>query len=253
MKFSKSILYFFLLFILVSSVKGQVVKYKQFHLKNFGVITLPTILDTIGQRLQKDIKIEQINEIKQNKLKAINNIYHLDLTKTILINTVEGTYRFWNSSTLNYFIDTVITILAKNDNNINKIDFSKIELIPNISLRKDISPVNSSYILKNVFSNPDSTSTFLKLIESMLKNIKKTFSDSKVIETISGYSLIENKYPLVKASCLYSSADNTKYIITFIFFYKENFKYSMKFEYKNDDNKNWIQYMYKFLTTMKLF
>lgn len=233
-------------------MKGQVNNFKEFNLKDFGIVVLPAKVDTIGQRLQKDIRIQKITEIQENKLKDINDQYHLDMTKTILSNTIEGTYRFWNSGTLNYFIDTVISILYRNGD-IKTIDYSKIELVPNISLRKDISPVNSDYIIKNIFSNPDTASSFLKIIESMIKTFKTTFSDSKVIETISGYSLLENKYPLVKASCLYSTLDSTKYVITFYFLYKQDFKYSMKFEYKYDDTKNWIQYMYKFIATMKLF
>lgn len=252
MKYLKAVLLFLLCLINVINSKGQVTDFKIFNLKGFGIVTVPTILDTIGQRINKAIIAERIDEIQESKIADINTQYHVNLNKTLLDNTLEGTFRFWNSKTLNYFIDTALAVISSN-RDLNEIDYSKIELIPNISLKKDPTPVSSDYVLNHVFLNKDSANAFLKIVENMLRTLKSTLSDSKVISVSSSYSLIESKYPLVKGSCIYSSFDNTEYVQTFYFLFKQYHRYSLKFEYRKKDSLKWSQYMDKFFSEMKLF
>lgn len=251
MKFRKFLSFFVSFLLLVAYTNAQSPEYKKIFLREFGLVTVPIYLDTVGERLHKNIILNRINEIPQKKLYEINNKYKFNLSKTLLENTLEGTHRFWNSSTINYFIDTALTLLSTNGSK-KEIDYSKIQLIPNISLKRDNNPVSSDYVLIHVFSNKDSANTFLRLVENMMKNLKGTLSDAKIIETNSSYSLVENKYPLIKASCLYSTSDLSDYIITFYFFYKNNYRYSMKFEYSKENYIKWTQNINKFISEMKL-
>lgn len=251
MKFYKFFLCSVVLLLIFLLTKGQQTQYKKFYLNGFGLVTVPASLDTIGERLHKNIILDRINEIPEKRIEEINNKYNYNLSKTLLANTLEGTYRFWSSSTLNYFIDTVLMILSTNGYT-KEIEYPKIQLVPNISLKRDNNPVSSDYVLNHVFANKDSASAFLKLIENMMRTINGTLSKRKIIEITSGYSLIDNKYPLIKASCIYSTLDNSQYIISFYFFYKKSVRYSMKFEYSKQSSEKWTQNMNKFIAEMNL-
>ena len=88
MKYLKVILLFLLCLITVINSIGQATEFKIFNLKGFGIVTVPTILDTIGQRINKAIIAERINEIQESKIANIifstNNITPYCLTHCVV-------------------------------------------------------------------------------------------------------------------------------------------------------------------------
>jgi hypothetical protein len=250
-KLLKSILIFTIFSLIFTFSYAQKSDYKVLRLSNFGEVSVPIILDTVGARIYKQIVTESILETSDKSFEEVNSKFKCDINRTILNYTNDGTIRLWNYKTLNYFFDTLLTIMSKGGD-INAIESSKIEIVPNISLKKDVNPVNSYYVLTNVFQNKDSISSFLGLIEGMLKKIKTTITGLMVEKTNSSYVLIDGKYPLVTVSSTYLGKDNIEYISTFNFFYKENYRYNIKFEYKKEDSSIWEKHMSNFFKNMKL-
>jgi hypothetical protein len=240
------------IFIIISLFcKAQDFSYNKYKLKYFGVVFIPIGLDTLSQDLAKNEillgALERIGNLNQANLK---NKYNVDVTKSQIENASKESYLFWPSH-------TILNILNSNNWSFDKdsiptFDDSKIDFIPNISLRRIPSKAHSSFFKQYYFDTKTSADKFTKMIQDMqTETLQQIFHEAKITNSSSEHFLLNNQFPVVGASVeIKIPFDDEKFMnfkLSNYMVYKNNFMYSLKFEFKAEDAQKWQNYIFSIL------
>ncbi len=238
-----------------NKIYGQVFECKIIRIKNFGVVEIPVILDSIGQNaIKKEIgdNISELVNLNEATLKKEKT----GLKKLILT-------AFDTTSTVFYPIKTINTFLKLNYNKVLTQDsielkyLNDFKLTPNIILKRAKSKISSEQMRNSVFNDKTKLNSFLG---SMLDFFKKNITDisgsyMKMDTAYHSHFIFQEKYPVLKFSYQYTitNDEKTQYIKNAYMLYKYDYIYAISFEYLKSEELSWKKYETKCLSTLKLY
>jgi hypothetical protein len=242
----------FIFFIFQNIVNAQNIETKEYKLKEFGILSIPNFLDTLGQDIGKKVIIENvIEEMSLSGKKSIGNQYSIDLTKTFLSNYDSSIFLFWPNKTLFYLLE----LNFNNQNKDTSTDAGLFEVVPNIVLQRK-SFAYSSAQMKRLFSNKEKAAKFTNtLTDSYVSALEMLFPNVKIDNVTSRLFFYLNDFPIVKITFKYIITEGNKissYTQDLYTMYKKNYNYLFRFEYKSEDERKWTLYEETFFKSIKL-
>ncbi|MGB5023780.1 MAG: hypothetical protein WBO44_00455, partial [Saprospiraceae bacterium] len=206
--------------------------------------------DTLMQSAFKEELIQTFLENLSSKEKEnLQNQFDIDITKTLLSKSNENAYVFIRSKVVLYFLDTPFTHLLNGDTSFN-MDYSKIDLLPQIALKKNKNDFNSSEI-GNYLSNADTAKKFVLLLQNFYVNLfKESRPYISIDNTLSKFYLLSQEFPVIKIKIDYSYENNNlmnKASLQLYYIYKHSYTYLISFSYKIEDSDLWQAYIKKFM------
>ena len=233
-------------------LKSQSIEGKPMFLKNYGTISIPQNLDTVGQQLVKNVIIDKIldNADYSNESTLAKN-YKIILTKGYFTEYTKDVVVFWPSSTISY-LKTFLT------DPIKKIDLDKLVVLPHASFKKINSGMSSDDFQKYLFSNKDSVEKYREFMKTSYQEMIHLIFPGNVINSISvDFSSYKKKYPVIIVNIQFSFLNELNERVTLVqhvySVFKEKNQYLAQFEYYKEDQDKWKSFISNFLIQANLY
>lgn len=248
-----SLQYFLAFTFLVSfmNLKSQVLQNKTVKLDNFGIVSIPKTLDTIGQRIIKNVIIDRlINNSDHSNDSTLSKNYKITLTKSYFTEYANDIIVFWPSSTIAY-LKSFSTTPSQS------VDLNKLEVLPHASFKNVESKISSADFQKIILSSVSSIENYRELVKTSYQDLLKLLFPNNVINNITvNFSHYKNLYPVMIINTEYSFLDENNNKVTLIqhifSILKEKTQYLAQFEYYKEDEDKWKLFISDFLSQINL-
>jgi hypothetical protein len=251
MKMKKPLAFLVALVLLQLSVSSQDIKYKVYKLRNFGVVSVPEDLDTVGQRIIKRMMLDELyaNLAQQDK-KTFQELFQVNIPSLLLHKKEqENSYIFLPAAGFKVFDSTYIANSLRNPAGFDR---ARYKATPTIRLSKTMGKLHSAGIKEFMTQDKDSASSFASFVEGQYVAMLKTaFPDFKLNKASSGYSFFQNKFPMVKVNVNYIG-DGVNYIQEYNLIYKGYFNYALEFESLPAEEERTREYIKQFFLKLQL-
>ncbi len=245
----------FLFQFLFGFINGQKFETKRYNLKGFGKLSIPNILDTLGQDVSKRYIIENtLDNISKSGKSKVETKYQIDVTKMYLSIYDSDVVMFWPNYTLLNLLSFNNFDKATNGSSSDSI-LSEFSILPNILLQKK-QFIYSSAQIKKACTKKEDQDKFANGIGNTLTEALKTLYPTITISNIfSNYFNYLGNYPAIKISINYNipeSEESTNFSQDIYSIYKNNSNYMFRFEYKSIDFQKWKMFEDVFLKELTL-
>jgi hypothetical protein len=250
----KKTLKYILIFVLSFSfmyLKSQNIMGKPMFIKNYGTITVPQNLDTIGQELAKNVIINKIlDNADYSNESTLSKNYKVILTRGYFTEYTKDVVVFWPSSSIEY-LKTFLTDPLK------KMELSKLAVLPHASFKKVNSRMSSDNFQKYLLSNKDSVEKYREFIKASYQEmIHLVFPDNIINSITVDFSSYRTKYPVMIVNTEFSFLNDANEKVTLVqnlySILKEKTQYLAQFEYYKEDEGKWKSFVSNFLNQVNL-
>lgn len=246
-KYIPRLLLYIILGVLGSDCNAQILDFRIVHLKNIGDVPVPKRLDTLGQGLFKTVKLDAAKEFLDSiKLK---NSFQISLAKLIESRFDTSVTIFLSTRVLYDILDSLLTTRSAEET------APETVLAPTIYIQKKKFKYHSTEMQK-IIANSSNQGKITNRITSAYIDVMKNLLPQLVIsDTSTSYFWYMKKFPVIKLKIIYSVKDypNKSYIQNVFSIYKGYFNYYVRFEFAEDQEKEWKYFEKDFFDKLRLF
>jgi len=236
-----------MLFILSSNCYAQILDFRIVSLKNIGKIPVPNILDTLGQRAFKTVRLEEVKEHLDSI--QFKTSYQIRLAQLIESRYDTAVTIFLPTKVIFDILDSLSTSSFSDENQPETV------WAPTILIQKKKFKYHSKEMQK-VVADPSNRESITKRIGSAYFDVIKNLLPEMVItDTSTSFFWYMTKYPVVKLKVTYHVKDfpNKSYVQNVFSIYKDYFNYYIRFEFSQEQEKEWKSFESVFFANLKVF